>query len=412
MKKLLLGLLAGLAILLVVSIIALGVWPVPADVPQVGAGGPAGDPTPPTTPDRRGTGQVIEVQSGDSIQAAIDQAQPGDTIRVQPGLYQEALLVQTESLTLEGVVQGEQRAVIDGRGQDANGILGVADYFTVTGFKTVNHTSNGVTTQGLTGSVFRDLITENPGDYGLFPVLSTDVLIENVVTSGAVDTGIYVGQSTQIIVRDSEAFGNVSGIEIENSTDALVENNYVHDNAGGILVFVLPGKKATEGARNRIVDNRIENNNGPNFARPEMSVSLVPSGTGMLILASDTTEVTGNLFKGNKSTAIGIIALTDLGENAFFGPDTEKRGWDVPVRPDGNWIHGNTYENNAYDPDQAVLDFGFQGADLLWSTTGADNRWDEPGATAFPSPLPSSAWPGFLRTAYQRVLNFLVNNVL
>src|SRR5262245_60193118 len=37
-----------------------------------------------------GHAKVLTVNSGDSIQAAVDQAQPGDTIKVQPGTYQEA----------------------------------------------------------------------------------------------------------------------------------------------------------------------------------------------------------------------------------------------------------------------------------------------------------------------------------
>jgi len=35
--------------------------------------------------------------------------------------------------------------------------------------------------------------------------------------------------------------------------------------------------------------------------------------------------------------------------------------------------------------------------------------WDDPGATRFPSPLPSSAWPGFVSRAFGRVLNFLAH---
>lgn len=404
MKKILLNVLGGLLILIVVGALALGFWPVPPDVPQVGANGRAGDPTPPTTADLRGTGQVITVNPGETIQAAVDEAQPGDTIRVLPGVYAEEVLVQTESLTLEGVVDGDQRAVLDGQGKFATGITGVGDYITITGFKIINYTSNGAQTQGVTQSIFRDVIADKTGDYGIFPILSTDVLIEDCVTIGTVDTGIYVGQSTQIVVRNNEAYANVSGIEIENSTDALVEDNYSHDNTAGILVFILPGKTANEGTTTTIRNNRFENNNLANFARPGMTVGIVPAGTGLLIISADTTEVTGNIFKDNKSYAIGIVAVTDFPE--FF----KQAKWDMPVLPEGNTIHGNTYEHNGYDPDPGVLDAGFKGRDLLWSTAGTGNTWDEPASiTRFPEPLPSPAWPGFVQLAFQRVINFLAH---
>ncbi len=101
---------------------------------------------------------------------------------------------------------------------------------------------------------------------------------------------------------------------------------------------------------------------------------------------------------------MAVVALTDFPD--FFGARTE---WDVPTRPDGNWIHGNTFEHNGYDPDPEVLDAGFKGVDLEWSTTGFDNRWDEPTATKFPSPLPSSAWPAPVRRVFERAINFLAH---
>ncbi len=404
MKKSITYVGGGLLALLVVAILALGFWPIAPDVPKLGGQGKAGDPTPPTNPDKRGAGQVITVEAGQSIQAAVDQAQPGDTVRVMPGVYNEEVLVSTESLTLEGVVQGDERATLDGQGQKANGVVGVGDYFTIRGFKIIHYTSNGAQIQGVTGGVFRDLITDDTGEYGIFPILSTDVLVEKSVTSRVIDTGIYVGQSKQIVVQNNEAFGNVSGIEIENSVDAVVQDNYSHDNTGGILVFLLPGKTAAEGSNTIIRNNRFENNNLANFARPEMTVALVPAGTGLLIISADTTEVTGNIFKDNKSYAVGLVSLTDFPE--FFGNQTE---WDIPVIPEGNWVHGNTYINNGYDVDKGVTDAGFKGRDLLWSTSGYGNRWDEPTATRFPEPLPSSMWPPFLNRAFGRVLNFLAH---
>jgi parallel beta-helix repeat protein len=400
MKKVLLGIAAGLVVVLALAVATLGFWPVEPDVPTLGSGGKAGAPAAPTAPDLRGTGAVILVNAGESIQAAVRAAAPGDTVRVMPGIYNETVLVETDSLTLEGVVDGDQRPTLEGENAHANGVLAIGDYFTLSGFRVRNYTSNGVTVQGVTGSIFRDLITENTGEYGIFPILATDLLVEASVTSGVNDTGIYVGQSRGIVVRNNEAFGNVSGIEIENSVDALVENNYTHDNTAGILVFILPGKTATEGATTRIVNNRIENNNLPNFSRPEMTVNLVPDGTGLLILSADTTEVTGNTFSGNKSFAVAIVALTDF--PSFFG---ESEGWDIPVVPEGNWIHNNVYSNNGYDPDPEVVEAGFIGADLLWSTAGPGNRWDEQGVKTFPPMLPSSRWPVFVQRAYWRILN-------
>src|SRR5258708_2563849 len=193
MKRLLLA--AGVLVLavIVIGIALLGFWPVPPDVPQTGAGGKAGAQVAPTTPDVRGTGKTLVVNAGQSIQAVVDKAAPGDIVQVMPGTYHESVLVQTPSLTLQGLVQGDQRPILDGQGQLANGVLSIANFFTISGFRIVNYTSNGATVQGITGPIFRDLITDKTGEYGIFPILSSDVLVDHCVTSRRIDTGIYFG---------------------------------------------------------------------------------------------------------------------------------------------------------------------------------------------------------------------------
>jgi parallel beta-helix repeat protein len=225
------------------------------------------------------------------------------------------------------------------------------------------------------------------------------VLIERVKTSGAADSALYVGESTDIIVRDNEAFNNVTGIEIENSNNALVENNYAHDNTGGILVFVLPHKNAKEGHDTVVRNNRIESNNFPNFGAAGTTVSQVPPGVGMLVLIADGTEITGNTFKDNGSVAIAVVNA-----DTFFDDTSE---FDIALSPEQTWIHDNTFTNNGTNSSPEALSYGFPaGNDILWDASAWDNTIDEPGAKTFPY-APGSAWPPLLKKAIWRAIQFV-----
>src|SRR6267143_312478 len=45
---------------------------------------------------------VIKVSPGDSIQAAINKAEQGDTVKVAPGTYQENVQIKTDGIKLKG----------------------------------------------------------------------------------------------------------------------------------------------------------------------------------------------------------------------------------------------------------------------------------------------------------------------
>ena len=50
---------------------------------------------------------IIEVHEGERIQDAVNQAAPGDEIRVYPGLYSETIYVDKDDITLRGIVEGD-----------------------------------------------------------------------------------------------------------------------------------------------------------------------------------------------------------------------------------------------------------------------------------------------------------------
>lgn len=356
---------------------------------------------PPFVPGAPHDPQTLTVKAGELIQAAVDKAQPGDTVQVEPGVYHETVYVDTNKITLKGVVDGDQRPWLDGEKTLSDGFNTTGDDFVLQGFGVRNYIGNGVLTTGAERVVYRDLIIQDAGLYGIYPVQCTDVTIENVVATGIADAALYVGQSRgPITVRNNEVHDNVTGIEIENSTNAEVYNNYAHDNTGGILVFLLPNNPSKVGYGTRVYNNRVENNNHPNFGKTGSVVSDVPPGTGILIMTADNTEVFGNTITGNKTGGAGVTSLYTL-----FPRDTV---FDLGPLPENNWIHDNTYSHNGYDPEGLAKELGIPGADVLWTGEGWNNSFDEPNATSFPPILPSRYWADPMKRVFWNVYNLAI----
>jgi parallel beta-helix repeat protein len=348
--------------------------------------------------------QTITVKAGESIQVAVDRARPGDVIEVMPGIYKEEVKVDLDNITIRGVTSeippGDtsgivRRPVFDGENKLSDGVLVSGSNFVIENVDLRDYTANGVVAQHARNVTFRNLKIEHTGLYGVYPVSCTGVKIENCVATGIADAALYVGQSRDIVVRDSEAHDNVTGIEIENSVNAIVENNYVHDNTGGILVFILPNNPSKVGRNCIVRNNRVINNNHANFANPNSIVANVPPGTGVMVMAADNTEVTGNEIRNNDCYGVAVFGL----EVAF----EKGTAFDVGPIPENNWIHGNTYSDNGHNPAGAIKRAGINGADLVWDLSGASNRWQETNATSS-TPLLDGRWPSLARRAYWRAI--------
>lgn len=181
------------------------------------------------------------------------------------------------------------------------------------------------------------------GGYALYPVQSNNILLDNVISLGASDAGIYVGQSNHVIVRNSEALFNVAGYEIENTDDADLYDNVAHCNTGGFLVFDLPGINQY-GERTRIFDNYSGYNNQSNFA-PGGIVSIIPQGVGVLQLGYDEVEFFQNTVEFNRT--VGYVAVSH--ELLESKPEHEDKRMDL--YPEGIFIHSNVFTTNGANPE-------------------------------------------------------------
>ncbi len=371
------------------------------------------------TPEERVIRQptTITVKAGQSIQVAINTARAGDTIEVEPGIYDESLTIDLDNITFKGknsaspfeyakakpdeAKTGSYSArgwpILDGKNELADGIIATGSNFHIEGFEFRNYKANGIQVQHAHKPVFRDLIVNNSGLYGTYPVSCTGVLIEKVACMRIADAAIYVGQSRDIVVRDSIAYASVTGIEIENSINSVVENNHVFDNAAGILVFLLPNNVSKAGRDHKVLNNRVIGNNHENFGNPNAIVGQVPSGGGILVMAADNVEVANNEIRNNNSYGVAVTSV-----EISYPKGTQ---FDIGPTPENVWVHSNTFAFNGQQPDPKILQNGLQGKDLLWDLTGYNNRWDEPNASRM-VPLPSSPFPLVVRRGYWRVLNW------
>jgi parallel beta-helix repeat protein len=215
---------------------------------------------------------------------------------------------------------------------------------------------DGIKSQHCDGITFRKInVTWTNGDkskngtYAIYPVQCKNVVVDECIASHSRDAGIYVGQSENIVVKNSLAFGNVAGIEIENSDNAEVFGNTVRDNTGGILVFNLPGLPKSEGKGTKVHDNKIIHNNHKNFAQPDHespngnAVALIPPGSGVILLAAKEVEVYNNTIHNNKTVGVAIASYQITGFPA------EAPNWSP--YSSNIYLHDNTYKRPMALPD-------------------------------------------------------------
>jgi parallel beta-helix repeat protein len=266
-------------------------------------------------------GQTTESE----IAAAFSNAAPGATLTFGPGTFTftNTLALSAKNLTITGAGMASTILEFAGQTGGADGIdaLDGTDGITFSDFTLQNAAQNGIKVLGATGVTFLRVnvtwtgsVLQNHGPYGIYPISDKNVLIDSCSVSGASDSGIYVGQSDMIIVRNSTASKNVAGIEIENSFNADVHDNTASDNTAGVLVFDLPNLPQQGGHNVRVYNNSIVHNNTANFAAEGDIVGIVPAGTGFFVMANHGVEVFGNTIQQNHTVGLAVISYLITGD--------------------------------------------------------------------------------------------------
>jgi parallel beta-helix repeat protein len=325
----------------------------PPQPPAKSAGKPNAEATPAKTLSDQ---KVVHIKPGANVQEetqeALIKAKPGTVIEFDEGTFDftKGLSLTVENITVRG--KGIDKTILSFKKQDEGkeGLIVTRGKFVLEDLTFQDTKGNATKVEGADGVTYRNVKTEWTGDakasngaYGVYPVQCKNVLIDGCVAIGASDAGIYVGQSENVVIRKCRAEKNVAGIEIENCINAEAYDNVATNNAGGFLVFDLPGLQLKNGHNVLVHDNQVFANNHANFAPEGNMVADVAPGTGMMIMATDHVEFLKNTIKDNKT--YGLIVVSFL--------ITERKMEDKDYDPisEAVYVHDNTFENNGKEPD-------------------------------------------------------------
>jgi parallel beta-helix repeat protein len=324
------------------------------------------------------------VNPGESIQAAVDAASPGDKIMVLPGTYVEthgnataAGLVEKDGIRLMGKVDkklgeaGKVRLVHDPNGPPSqSGIwargteLEPLEGFYVRGFTVEGFPHNGIVTYDV--NKFKIMKNESIDNHrsGIWSVLSAKGMVKGNVSHGSVlYAALMVEASENVRVLKNELYNNTIGFEITVSKNVKAMKNDIHDNAVGVGLWhgissFHPNVYGDEMGNWRIGKNHIYNNNRPNLAPPGTVTGDLPIGGGVILLGVDKAVIKSNLIENNDF--YGIAVLDYCTAVAVNPPDRRCADPNDPNDPgqlllsdpvaDDNLFQGNELNNNGTNP--------------------------------------------------------------
>jgi hypothetical protein len=299
-------------------------------------------------------GKTIQVGSGQSIQAALDAANPGDTISVASGTYAEDLVIRKDGVSLVGHDTTLVPPSNPDPGVGVGIIVGDVD-LSSPDFPppTINgHIVNGVSVTGFTidgqgnwgigvlvieaanTSLSDDNATNNT-DYGYFANTATGTSFRNDVASGGGEAGFYVGDApnADASLQNVESFGNGFGVFVRDAEGVRINGLNSHDNCVGMLVLAdAPGPAGNVDAHASSFDHNTKACPGSDDGTPPLS------GIGIAILGGNDVRLDGNSIQNN----------VPGGDTAFTGGVVMLPG-DFGTLPTDISFHGNHMGGNSQD---------------------------------------------------------------
>ena len=330
-----------------------------------------------------------KVKPGDSIQAAVDAALPGDIVKVWPGDYvgvpagtATAAVRITKPLKLlakSKLKKGVKVRILPGPGQ-TDGILVEpanpgdpdVDGVTIKGFTVEGFSNNGIWLRHVQNFKIQGNESINNLENGIWPTLSANGLVKKNVAYGSEDSALWVEASENVRVFKNEFYDSPTGLEITVSKNILVKKNEVHHNTVGIGLYHPSAASLPplgDDGDWEISGNHVHDNNATNTAPPGSMSAQLPPGGGILLLGVDRVTVENNRIENNGFFGVGVVDYCIVVADTDFDCDTNPP--EVESAPDDNLITRNALWINGGSPPGGLFDL--LAADLAVLFAGTNN---------------------------------------
>jgi len=289
------------------------------------------------------------------IADAVSRARPGDTVRLQAGVYREPTITIDKPLTLIG----EPGAIIDGEHQRALLVV-TADDVTIESLVLRNvraafvEDPAGIRLVGVRNCLIRGNTIEN-GFFGIYLSNVTDCRIErntlraSAKTEAASGNGIHLWSSRRIAIVGNSISGHRDGIYFEFVHDTEVRDNVSEGNLRYGLHFMYSDDC-------RYLTNVFRRNGAGVAVMYTRRVSMIgnafdhnwgPATYGLLLKEISDATLRDNRFDGNTTGLLADGATRLTAEHNEF----RRNGW--AVRLDANTqdadFRRNNFSSNTFD---------------------------------------------------------------
>ena len=246
-----------------------------------------------------------------NIQSAVDAAEPGDLVLIEPGVYKEAVAVTTPGLTIRGT--DRNAVILDGEFTRENGIVVTADGVAIENMTARNYTVNGFFWTGVTGYRGSYLTAIDDWVYGIYAFDSVDGLFEHSYASGSWDSGFYIGQCdpcNAVITDVLSEFNGLGYSGTNSSTNIYIVNSEWRYNVAGIAPNSLDSELLPP-VHDVVVAGNYVHHNGEEVRAPNGTAQWSAYGNGIVLAGARDSVVRNNLLINNRTSGVEIVSMID-----------------------------------------------------------------------------------------------------